>query len=493
MVSTMKLTSLLALTIIQLTAATTNSTAPATTAAPTTTAVPSTSSPWTGLTSISSAACTSQNPSYLSCNGGCYDPTVYCCYNGGLGQAADTVRSCPGYVAPSQAPTTTAVTTAATTPSSGEVVVTSCPSTVNNVPATPVTPVTQSGDFSCGTGLNICTVYDPVVSSKATPTCYDGHVYTCIQPSADYLGQFLCPMAAPNLCGRACYSSANYTCLVDPSNVYDSKLLQTFTLGNTTYATGLLALQNNQYQITFLPVEGQVNYVIVHYQSVALDNGVQQNVIANMTATQSGNGIEYIIDVTVPSAQALVYSFTFQNSQGLQYDTGVVNFPQSSTLGGLISSTSTPTQQPTPTPAAGQSISGYTIPSSISGVDVNAIESEIAQYSGIAQAVLSGANYTISYANNCADAQIITAVGSANINACNLAITQNGNSNTITGTFTATITSVFGPVINGGSLNAGALPSISGLSTPTKVLASSAAKTYAAASLIGAAAVAMIM
>lgn len=395
---------------------------------------------------------------------------------------------------------------------------TSSPSTciINNVP-TVIPPASQSvqtsnGLISCGTGLNVCTVYDPLTTPNGpVQTCYNGSQYVCLQPSAAYKGQFLCPSSAPNLCGRACYSKPQYQCLVNDTDVYNSVLLQEYSLGGVNFSTGLLALPNNQYQITFLPVNAtQVNYVIVHYQSVALDNGVQQNSFVNMT--QSTSGSEYKIVVTVPSSQALLYSFTFENTKGQQYDTGAVNFgthaPSSgqavsntSSLGSVITSTGKPTY------TSGQSTTTttqYVIPSSLSGISMTQLQQQIqalgGQYAPLISALLAGSSYNITYdANDCAHATITTTLGSATINACGLQITQNGNTDTITGDFTATVstivTDVFGPYINTGSLNTNNLP-ITGLSSPSSKVnaASSASKVVlTGASLVGAAVVAMLV
>lgn len=116
-----------------------------------TTLAPTTLTGWPveppGFTFNTSASCTQQNPTYLSCNISCYIPTQYCCYNNALGQANDTVKSCPGYIVPvgvvisSIAPTTavsgTIPPTTGTMPPT-TAVVTSMPTTTIVATNTPI-------------------------------------------------------------------------------------------------------------------------------------------------------------------------------------------------------------------------------------------------------------------------------------------------------------------------------------------------------------------
>ena len=185
--------------------------------------------------------------------------------------------------------------------------------------------MTTANGLSCPAPLNICTVYDPMTTTAPTATCFNSTNYVCLQPSAAYKGQFLCPVEANSLCGRACYKAGNYSCAVNDQNVYDSTLMQVFTAGGVQYSTGLLVKPNNTYAISFLPQNGtQVNYVIIHYQAVNIAGGVQLNQFANLTQTSSGAA--YSISIQLPPGQSLKYSFSFQNTKGAQYDTGNPNF-----------------------------------------------------------------------------------------------------------------------------------------------------------------------
>lgn len=207
--------------------------------------------------------------------------------------------------------------------------ITSGESMATNAPAAPATSV---NGFTCGTGLNVCTVYDPVTTNgQSQYTCYDSSKYVCLQPSAEYKGQFLCPTSAPKLCGRSCYQEGAYQCAWNQNDIYSSQLLQEFTIGNVSFSTAILPQGNGTYTLAFLPAaNSSVNYVIAHILATSYEATIgQQNVkMAQATDEISGQTV-YVQDVVLPSTDSMYIQYTFavnqNNVTNVQYENAAAN------------------------------------------------------------------------------------------------------------------------------------------------------------------------
>lgn len=193
----------------------------------------------------------------------------------------------------------------------------------------PAAPATSANGFTCGAGLNVCQVYDPVTTNgQLMNTCYDAAKYVCLQPTSDYKGQFLCPATAPNLCGRSCYVEGAYQCAWNSHDIYSSQLLQEFTIGNVTFSTAIIPQGNGTYTLAFIPAaNSSVNYVIAHVLATSYTNTIgQQNVNMTQETDDITQQTVYVRDVILPATDSLYVQYTFAVGQNnVQYENNASN------------------------------------------------------------------------------------------------------------------------------------------------------------------------
>ena len=225
-------------------------------------------------------------------------------------------------------------------------------------------PCPAATNITCGAGLLVCQVTDPgrlespwAGSYCPHPQCYDPKVYVCDALTASetttVAAGFLCPLSAPDVCGRACYSPYQYSCGVNTDNWYASQLLQpvqsvalaqsqSSSTNTLSYVSGIIPTGNfSIFNLFFDPTPASlVTYVIVHFQTVAEDNNVPQNQYIQDCTFDT----RWQTQVYVPVGQGVTYSFTFgvqPRSAGVQYNTPVQFFINGVMTGGT-NSTATP-------------------------------------------------------------------------------------------------------------------------------------------------------